>query len=699
MADHKVTYQFNFTGNLGQGLLNVTGSATKATSAVSNLHKKISALSNIGFVATHAIRAFKALNGAIKGAQQAYNAQMVAERQLEQVMRNTMNATDDEIQSIKDLASEQQKLGVIGTEVQLAGAKELGTYVTKTDILKKLIPVMNDMLTHQYGLNASQEQAAQMAQMVGKVLDGQTGALSRAGYRFDEAQEKILKFGSEEQRVALLSKIVTQYMGGMNAALANTPEGKLKQHANNMGALKARIGGLVVAVKTALLPMQQNVAATIEKIVAFFEANRTRLMEIVGTVARVAQAAFGAVTTVLKGLCKAISATWPLLLAVASAIALNNLYTRISNGLRFIATITSKMLYAAQTLETGARKKNTIAIRANSIALRANAISANVAALSAIVFAGAVKVATWAVKGLSKAIYAIPIVGWIAAAIAAIIALFKLLWDRSRKFREILFGVWAAARAVFHNIGVVVKRLWDNFLKPIFTLWWGVAKFVYGGIWNGIKSVFTNIVGAAKRLWATLTDGFVRLKETITGAFTAALGWLKSGGGAIGSFVYKWIVDPVSKAFSSLWDFVKRIFTWIGGKLSKIFAPLAALWKKIFSKEDMQDVSAAYAEGAKAGGEHFDNSKAGDESAFALPTASDMGKGGVKLPTPDDAANSAVGIAEAGGKSVRNVSLTIGKLVENITISVTNLKESKEQIKAQVAEALLTAVNDVNLAA
>ena len=48
------------------------------------------------------------------------------------------------------------------------------------------------------------EQAAQIGSMLGKVMEGQTGALSRYGYKFDEAQEKILKTGTEAERAAVL---------------------------------------------------------------------------------------------------------------------------------------------------------------------------------------------------------------------------------------------------------------------------------------------------------------------------------------------------------------------------------------------------------------------------------------------------------------------------------------------------------------
>jgi len=87
------------------------------------------------------------------------------------------------------IESTQQELGVIGDEVQLSGAQEMATYLQKKESLEKLIPVMNDMLAQQYGLNATQENAVQIATMLGKAMDGQTGALSRYGYSFDSAQE------------------------------------------------------------------------------------------------------------------------------------------------------------------------------------------------------------------------------------------------------------------------------------------------------------------------------------------------------------------------------------------------------------------------------------------------------------------------------------------------------------------------------
>jgi len=165
------------------------------------------------------------------------------------------NAFETAMERIRKLSADQQSKGVIGDEIQIAGAQELSTYLTKLSSLEKLIPVMNDMVAQQYGFNASQESAVGIATMMGKVMDGQVGALSRYGYKFDEAQEKILKFGTEEQRVATLVEVVSSAVGGVNEALANTPEGRVVQLGDAYGDLQERLGGLWANLKDSLYPV------------------------------------------------------------------------------------------------------------------------------------------------------------------------------------------------------------------------------------------------------------------------------------------------------------------------------------------------------------------------------------------------------------------------------------------------------------
>lgn len=218
------------------------------TETISEAQKLNTGAINFAAIATGAEQAQQSivqLQNVIKGLADAHAAQIEAETQLAVNMRNTMSAREEDIQSIKDLCAAQQELGVIGDEVQLSGAQELATYLSEKESLEKLIPVMNDMLAQQYGLNATQENAASIATMLGKVMDGQTSALSRYGYTFDDAQEQILKFGTEAQRAAVLCEVVESSVGGMNAELAKTDDGKQKQLENTIGDLKEQLGGLL----------------------------------------------------------------------------------------------------------------------------------------------------------------------------------------------------------------------------------------------------------------------------------------------------------------------------------------------------------------------------------------------------------------------------------------------------------------------
>lgn len=201
-----------------------------------------------------------------KESKEAWQIQLEAETKLETVLGRNLGATDEQIKATKEWASELQKIGVIGDEIQLSGLQELSTYIENADSLRKMNVVLNDMLAQQYGLNATAEEAVTIATMLGKVLEGQTSALSRYGYSFDEAQEQLLKYGTEEQRVATLAEVVEASVGGMNEALAKTPLGRLKQVSNTMGDIKEQFGKAITNIQAAFVPALENMAGLLERI-------------------------------------------------------------------------------------------------------------------------------------------------------------------------------------------------------------------------------------------------------------------------------------------------------------------------------------------------------------------------------------------------------------------------------------------------
>lgn len=253
MADNTVEYKIKLTsagtesvdklkqvlGEVGGSIESITKGSDKLKVSLLNFNQAVAAIQNVA-------SALGQVSSAISGMTQFYAAQVEAETKLQTVMRNTMNASDAEVQSIKDLCSAQQELGVIGDEVQLAGVQELATYASKKSSLETLIPVMNDMIAQQYGFNATQESAVNIATMMGKVFAGQTSALSRYGYTFSEAQEQILKFGTEEEKAATLAEVVRQSVGGVNAELAKTDTGRMVQLNNAIGDIKEQVGQMLI---------------------------------------------------------------------------------------------------------------------------------------------------------------------------------------------------------------------------------------------------------------------------------------------------------------------------------------------------------------------------------------------------------------------------------------------------------------------
>lgn len=197
------------------------------------------------------------LQGVVSDLTSAYQVQLVAETQLQTIMRQRMGATDAEIQSVKDLCSAQQELGVIGDEVQLSGAQQMATFLQNKQSLDVLIPAMNNLVAQQNGLNATNQDAVSIGNMMGKAMQGQVEVLQRVGITFTDAQKQVLQFGNESERAAMLAQVITDNVGSMNAELAKTDAGKWKQTSNWLGDIKEKLGEMVQGIAPAITMLSQ----------------------------------------------------------------------------------------------------------------------------------------------------------------------------------------------------------------------------------------------------------------------------------------------------------------------------------------------------------------------------------------------------------------------------------------------------------
>lgn len=210
----------------------------------------------------------------IKKALSAYETQNLAETKLTEIYRKRMGVSKQAAKETIKLAGAMQKQGVIGDEVTLSGAQQLATFAKYPSTVNKLMPAMGNLLAQQKGVNASEQDAVQIGNLMGKVMQGQTGALKRVGISFTAAQEKVLKYGTEEEKAAVLSEVITSNVGDMNKKLAETPAGKMQQLKNSLGDLWEGIGqALAPALAKVATYLSDHLVPALEKAVGFLQAH------------------------------------------------------------------------------------------------------------------------------------------------------------------------------------------------------------------------------------------------------------------------------------------------------------------------------------------------------------------------------------------------------------------------------------------
>lgn len=198
--------------------------------------------------------------------------QAQAEQKLGEIYKSRMGVGKKAVKSTLQLASAQQKAGVVGDEVQIAAAQQLATYAKYPNTVNTMLPALNDLLVQQKGLNGTQEDATALANLFGKAMMGQTGALKRAGISFTDAQEKVLKYGTEEEKAAMIAEVVQQNVGDMNEEFAKTDAGKIQQAKNALGDMGEEIGAVLLPAVADLVGwFQNNLMPKIQQFIDFMK--------------------------------------------------------------------------------------------------------------------------------------------------------------------------------------------------------------------------------------------------------------------------------------------------------------------------------------------------------------------------------------------------------------------------------------------
>lgn len=484
----------------------VSKSCSRMTVAVAGMNKVFATLG-----ATISVAAIVAAG---KAAKTAFDEQTEASAKLAQVMRNTMGARSDEVKSIEDLIDAQERLGVVKGDVQTEAAQELATYLTLSDSLKTLIPVMNDMVAQQYGIGASAESAVSIATMMGKVMNGQTSALSRYGYSFTAAQEAVLKYGNEAERAATLAAVVEESVGGMNAALAATPNGRLQQVSNTLGKIQESFGQAVSNIAVLFIPALNAACSVLASLATLANKVAQALSNVFGRGASGASTAVSYTAAAAGAMSDLTDET-----EAAGAAAKKNLATFGFDTLQKLSSTTSSSGSGTEAAEPagtggGISETTTGADQAGEsigwLESGLNRLKQTMAGLNFEPLTAALAKLKEAVAPLTQGLFSG--LGWAYTNIFEPLAKWTVE-DVLPAFLRLLAAAASVLSAALTALQPLASWLWTNFLQPIAS-WTGGAIVA---VLNGLTAALQGISG-----WISQNQGLVQAMTVTVGAFFAA---------------------------------------------------------------------------------------------------------------------------------------------------------------------------------
>ncbi|MDU4832607.1 MAG: hypothetical protein E6X52_08770 [Actinomyces sp.] len=250
MSNRNATVTVNTKANTG-GLKQVSGALTSFDSGLKgtlgNLKQFKGALGALALVGV-----VKGIKSFADDMRNTYMVQAKAEKSVNDALYSNMTARgesqqaiDDQVKAYKSLASQLQKVGVIGDEVTLSGMGIMTQMGLTTDQVKTMTPLLQDLAVKQFGLNVSTDQYTQLSQSVATMVNMGKLTLQGYGIQVSDVERKQFKAMSQSERYTFIMNKLKNSVAGANEALAQTAGGKMQQMNNAIGDCEEQVGQLV----------------------------------------------------------------------------------------------------------------------------------------------------------------------------------------------------------------------------------------------------------------------------------------------------------------------------------------------------------------------------------------------------------------------------------------------------------------------
>ena len=461
-----------------------------------------------------------------------------ADKLLETNLLKQSKATKEHIQMLKDEASALQDIGVVGDDVAVAGASRLAVFKMNADQIKKTMPLLDDMIAFDKGLNGTQEDAIAIGELYGKAINGKVNALKKYGVVLTANEEKLFKVMSTEQRIEFINKKLEKSIGGTNKALRATDEGKIVAMKGAWGDMQAELGKKLMPKLGNLAEWFHSKIPTIQDFILSLADKVEEMINKAKPYIEDIKEKFGAMFEKIK---PALDEAWEKI-KEAKDIAVGVANDIINNGDRI-----SPVVYTV----IGAMVAYKVALLA--VAIQTNAVVLYTKAKTAwdIIQSKNINILTAAQWAYNTAMNANPI-GLVIGAIAVLVGSLWLLYKNWDLVKAKVQELWAKLDK--NPLGKVLKFIikFGNpismminmflFFKRVITENWDTIKGFGEYIWNGLVGAFNYVKDVISGVCAIVGGIFTAVWDGVI----SALDKLKAG--------FNKVTDFITGVFQSAWD-------------------------------------------------------------------------------------------------------------------------------------------------
>lgn len=238
---------FNGVDNVSQIVSNINQQMQNAEKSAGGLTNKLLGVSSALQIFSFAKNKVDMLAGSVAGLVGEYQHQLEMETRLATVMQARFGASASTVNTMKEVLKQQELSTGYTYEMLTNGAQELATYIKDAKTLEGLMPVLANM-AKQGGVNSEQGMMS-YATMLGKVMGGDMGGMSKRGYIFTDAEKEAFKLMNEEQRLKFITDMVNSSIGQQAEMLQGLNAQSVQSVSVQLANMRKELGG-------ALKPMQ-----------------------------------------------------------------------------------------------------------------------------------------------------------------------------------------------------------------------------------------------------------------------------------------------------------------------------------------------------------------------------------------------------------------------------------------------------------